>query len=186
MDPRLGDLLREVEMGAGHFAETPRVAREAGQFLNMLAKSARARNLLEIGTQAGYATLWLAEAAAATGGRVTSIEGDVWQAENAKHVLERSPHAERIQFFHGELTDIAAMLEGPFDFVLLDVDPAAVMPTFRLIIEQVSSGALICCNKAIAHAAALVEYLSYVHERPGLQSVLVPIGEGIELTYRVP
>lgn len=186
MDPRLGDLLREVETASGQFTDTPRLAREMGAFLNILAKALRAGNVLEVGTQGGYTTLWLAEAVAATDGRVTSIEGDVWLAENVKKVLLRSPHVERIHFLHGELGDILPMLEGPFDFVILDVEPPQALHYFRILFEQLNSGAVICCNKAIAHAAALVDYLTYVHERPGLLSVLVPIGEGIELTYKVP
>ncbi len=186
MDPRLGDLLRDVERTAGPRTEAPRVAREAGQFLNILIKVTHAGNLLEVGTRDGYATLWLAEAAAATGGRITSVEGDVWQAEMAKKVLMRSPHAERIDFRHGELADILPLLEGPFDFVLMDVDASQALRYFHILFEQIASGGVICCNKAIAHATHLVDYLSYVHERPGLQSVLVPVGEGVELTYKVP
>ncbi len=186
MDPRLGDLLREVEMVAGKAKEPPRVAREAGQFLNVLAKLTRATRLLEVGTHDGYLTLWLAEAAAAADGRVTTLEGDVWQAEVAKKVLGRSPHTERIELRHGELTDLVPLLEGPFDFVLLDVNAAQALHHFRTLFESVTSGGVICCNNAIAHATALVDYLAYVHERPGLQSVLVPVGEGIEVTYKVP
>jgi caffeoyl-CoA O-methyltransferase len=186
MDPRLGDLLREVESMSGQVHETPRIAREAGQFLNILAKVTRAVNLLEVGTHDAYVTLWLAEAAACTGGQLTTVEGDVWQAEVAKKVIMRSPHADRIEFRHGELIDILPMLEGPYDFILLDVEAPQALHYFRILFEQVSSSGVICCNKAIAHAAGLVDYLSYVHERPGLQSVLVPVGEGVELTYKVP
>lgn len=186
MDPRLGDLLREVEGATGQRRGAPRVAREAGQFFNLLVKVTHAANLLEVGAHDGYATLWLAEAAVATGGRVTAVEGDVWQAEIARQVLTRSPHAERIDFRHGELADILPLLEGPFDFVLLDIDAPQALRYFHVLFEQITTGGVICCNNAITHAARLVDYLAYVHERPGLQSVLVPVGEGVELTYKVP
>ena len=45
-----------------------------GEFLELMVKATRARRILEIGTSNGYSTIWLAKAARATGGRVTTLE----------------------------------------------------------------------------------------------------------------
>src|SRR5262245_16292952 len=50
------------------------VGPETGRLLNILVKSFRAPNILELGTSFGYSGIWLAEAARATGGRVTTHE----------------------------------------------------------------------------------------------------------------
>ena len=65
MDPRLTELLRDIEGASQKHGGIPLIEREAGQFLNLLVKSSHAMNVLEVGTGDGYATLWLAEAAAA-------------------------------------------------------------------------------------------------------------------------
>ncbi len=186
MDVQLADLLREIEDSSRANGGTPRAAREAGQFLNILAKALRAQRLLEVGTGDGYATLWLAEAAAATGGIVTTIEHDVWQLKLARKAFSRSPYGDRISLMQGDAQELLAVLEGPFDFVLLDADKSQALHFFRLVFEQIASGGIICCDKAISRAPALAQYIGYMHERPGLESILVPIGEGIEVTYRVP
>ena len=186
MDMQLAELIREVEYTAEQHGGVPRLEREAGQFLNLLAKATRATGMLEVGTGDGYATLWLVDAAAATGGLVTTVERDVWQLANAKKLFERSPHADRIHVVQGAPEEVLPVLEGPFDFVVLDAEPEEALHYFHILIEKISSGALICCEKAISKSAALAPYLTYVHERPGLESMLVPIGEGIEITYKAP
>ena len=186
MEPQLAELFRIIEDDSRHQGGIPRVAREAGQFLSLLVKISRATNILEVGSNDGYTTLWLAEAAAATEGKVTTIEDNVWQVALAKKNFLRSPHADRITLMQGDAVELLAVLEGPFDFVVLNADKAQTLHYFHILAEQLASGAVICCGKAISQATVLTPYLSYVHERPGLESLLVPIGEGIEVTYKVP
>ncbi len=131
MDVQLADLLREIEDSSSHNGGTPRTAREAGQFLNLMVKATRAQRLLEVGTADGYATLWLAEAVAATGGLVTTIEHDVWQIEVARKAFSRSPFADRITLMQGDALELLAVVEGPFDFVLArcrSIASAALFP----------------------------------------------------------
>ena len=186
MDPQLAELLREVEDASLQRGGTPRLAREAGQFLNLLVKSTRAVNILVVGMQDGYMLLWLAEAAAAMNGVITGIEDNVWQYDAAVSVLERSPHRERLHLQQGEFAELLPVLEGPYHFVLLDTDKDQTLYYFHMLFEQICTNALICCNHAMSNAASLTNYLSYVHDRPGLESILVPIGEGVEMTYKTP
>ena len=186
MDMQLAELIREVEEAAQQHGGAARLEREAGQFLNLLAKSARTTGILEVGTGSGYATLWLADAAVATGGQVVTVEHDVWRLANAKKLFERSPHADRIQVVQGAPEEVLPVLEGPFDFVVLDEEPEEALHYFHILIEKIRSGGLVCCKKAISKSAALASYLTYMHERPGLESMLVPIGDGIEVTYKTP
>lgn len=186
MDRQLAELIREVEDAAQQHGVATRLEREAGQFLNLLAKSARATGILEVGTGSGYTTLWLADAAAATGGQVVTVERDVWRLANARKLFERSPHADRIQAMQGAAEEVLPVLEGLFDFVVLDAEPEEALHYFHILIEKIRSGGLVCCMKAISRSAALAPYLTYMHERPGLESILVPIGDGIEVTYKAP
>src|ERR1700741_1379500 len=45
-----------------------------GQLVNLLATEAKARTILEVGSSYGYSTVWLADAARTTGGKVISLE----------------------------------------------------------------------------------------------------------------
>ena len=186
MDPQLTDLLREMESATQQHGGTPRIAREAGLFLNLLVKATCATRLLLVGAANGYTALWLAEAACATGGTLLAIERDVWKVELLKKLFARSPHRNCIDLLLGDALELLPVAEGPFDFVLLNGEKTQTLHYFHILAEKLKSGALICCAKAMSNAGALTEYLTYVHERPGLESVLVPIGEGIEMTYKSP
>ena len=50
------------------------ITRDTGEFLAVLVRATAARRVLEIGTSNGYSTLWLADAARAIGGSVTTVE----------------------------------------------------------------------------------------------------------------
>lgn len=182
---QFAELLRDVEDRVRANGGIPTNAREAGEFLNVLAKVAGARTILEVGVGDGYTTLWLAEAASNNNGNLISVEGDVWRLEMVRETLMRSPHAGCIRLIQGEPEDILPVLEGPFDFVLLDGDQTQALRNFHMVFDRISSGSIICCGNAIAHATVLAEYLTYVHDSPGLESVLVPIGDGIEITYKL-
>jgi predicted O-methyltransferase YrrM len=186
MDIQLAALFREVELISQRLGGVPRIEREAGQFLNLMIKLAGSNSILEVGTHDGYTTLWLAEAAALTGGAVTTIERDVWQLANAKKLFTRSPQQSRINILQGDPVEILAVLEGPFDFIVFNANPEHALHYFHILAEQIQSGGIIACMNAIRNASALSAYLTYVHERPGLESLLVPVGEGIELTYKTP
>ena len=60
---------------------------DTGQVLNILIKSAKARSILEVGTSYGYSTLWLADAARHTDGRVVSLELADYKAQHAREAL---------------------------------------------------------------------------------------------------
>jgi hypothetical protein len=74
----LSELERFGEANDNATAERPRrmliITRDTGEFLSVLVQATSARRVLEIGTSNGYSTLWLASAAGATGGAVTTVE----------------------------------------------------------------------------------------------------------------
>src|SRR5262245_14835897 len=65
------------------------VGPETGRLLNILVKSLRAPKILELGTSFGYSGIWLAEAARATGGRVTTFELASHKSAHAREMAEK-------------------------------------------------------------------------------------------------
>jgi predicted O-methyltransferase YrrM len=66
------------------------ITRDTGEFLSVLVRATLARRVLEIGTSNGYSTLWLAEAAKAIGGTVTTVEFSGYKAGLAAANFSRS------------------------------------------------------------------------------------------------
>src|SRR6185437_9009788 len=98
-----------------------RVGPETGRLLNILIKGARAQRILEIGTSYGYSTVWLAEAARATGGRVMTLDLAQYKQDYARERLARAGLAGEVEWHTGDALELLRKLPGPFDFVLLDL-----------------------------------------------------------------
>ena len=50
------------------------ITRDTGRLLWIMVQAARATRILEVGTSNAFSTIWLADAARLTGGRVTTLE----------------------------------------------------------------------------------------------------------------
>ena len=156
-----------------------------GQLINLLAKEAKAQTILEVGSSYGYSTVWLAEAAQATRGKVISLEIHEEKQEHARVSIEKAGLGGSVDFRLGDARDSIAGLTASIDFVLLDLWKDLYVPCFDLFYPKLRPGALIVADNMIfpessrEHAEA---YRKHVRTRSGMQSVLLPVGSGIELS----
>lgn len=127
MDSLVQDGATAAALTANAAAELPAidVSPPQGKFLYLLAKSARARRVLEIGTLGGYSTIWLARAVGAKG-QVITFEYQPKHAEVARRNLDRAGVGERVEIRVGAALDnlpgLAAEHPEPFDLVFIDAD----------------------------------------------------------------
>ena len=164
------------------------VGRATGSLMNLLIKEAGARRILEVGSSYGYSTTWLAEAARGVDGRVISLELRAAKTEYARGQLARAGLEGRVEFRVGDALASLAQLPGPFDFVLIDLWKDLYVPVFERLYPKLAPGALIVADNMLepesarAHARA---YRERVHATPEMSSVLLTVGNGIELSrYR--
>lgn len=99
------------------------VAPVNGKLLHLLARIARARRVLEIGTLGAYSTIWMARGIPADG-RIVTIEAQPRIAEVARANLDRAGVGEKVEIRVGRGADVLPTLEGgaPFDLVFVDAD----------------------------------------------------------------
>ncbi|KRE81752.1 O-methyltransferase [Arthrobacter sp. Soil763] len=101
------------------------VAPNAGKLLKLLVQLSGARRVLEIGTLAGFSTLWMAQGLP-DGGRITTCEYVPRHAEVARSNLDRAGLGHLVEIRVGPALDTLPALEGedggPFDFVFIDAD----------------------------------------------------------------
>ena len=156
-----------------------------GLFMNLLIKETKPRTILEIGTSYGYSTLWLAEAARATGGQVITLELQASKQQYAREQLTKAGLEKFVDFRLGDAKESLAKLDGPVDFVLLDLWKDLYVPCFDLFYPRLSPGALVVADNmtypesAQAHAAV---YRKHVRSTPHIQSMLLPVGQGLEVS----
>ena len=128
------------------------VSANQGKFLHVLALLSRAKNILEIGTLAGYSTIWMARALP-PGGRLITIEFDPKHAGVAKKNITRAGLASRVDIRIGKALDILPQLEtekaGPFDMVFIDADKPPYAEYFQWAIKLAHPGTLIVADNVI-------------------------------------
>jgi predicted O-methyltransferase YrrM len=92
-----------------------------GRLLELLARLAGARSILELGTLGGYSTIWLARGLA-DGGRLVTLEADPEYARVARANLERAGLADIVDLRVGPALEALPQLDGPFDLIFIDAD----------------------------------------------------------------
>ncbi|HEU4698925.1 MAG TPA: class I SAM-dependent methyltransferase [Gemmatimonadales bacterium] len=195
MNELLTTILAELEaFGRAHDARTAAPAErylnltpEAGALLALLVRATRARRVLEIGTSNGYSTLWLADAVAETGGRVTTIERLAAKRDAAVGNLTRAGLASRVTFLLGEA---AALLrdepDATYDFIFLDAERRAYPGWWPDLARVWAPGGVLVVDNALSHAEEVAPFAELLQTTPGVSTVLVPIGRGELLAYNGP
>jgi predicted O-methyltransferase YrrM len=97
---------------------------ETAELLGVLIRATGARRILELGGSNGYSTIWLADAAEATGGSVTSVEIDAERTALARANLARATVAADLRT-QDAAHALADSPDGWWDFVFLDAERPA-------------------------------------------------------------
>lgn len=162
------------------------VGPDTGQLINILARSLEAPNILELGTSFGYSGIWLAEAARASGGHVTTMEIQRDKSDYARAMAIEAGVAGHIDFKTGDAVEMIAQLPFRLDFVLLDLWKDLYVPCLEAFYPKLNHGAIIVADNMLRPASDLVkQYSAAIRAKPGITSVLLPVGSGIEVSrYR--
>ena len=191
-DRRAADEMRLMQSDMAEFERRVdemliHVGPETGRLLHLLATGARARTILELGTSYGYSTIWLADAARATGGRVHTVELSARKVEYAEGQLERAGLADVVLCHIGSALDAIPRLDGPFDLVLIDLWKDLYAPCFELVYPKLAPGGLVVADNMLFPPSARADAAAYqalVRTKPDMDSLLVTIGSGVELSRK--
>ncbi len=136
--------------------------------------------MVEIGGSSGISTIALAAAARETSGRLLSLEIEPLRQAEARGTLARLGLGSFVDFV---LADAAEVLPGqsPFDLALIDCEKDDYIRFFDML--PMRPGGVIVADNVISHS--LGGYVAHVRGRPGVESITLAIGKGLEVT-RVP
>jgi predicted O-methyltransferase YrrM len=195
MDVELEDFLSRLHgSGRDHdAAEDDRLRRlrnlepQTARLLAVLVRALRAERLLELGSSNGYSTIWLADAARACGGTLTSIEIEPERVAEAGENLTR---AGLEAFAQLHLEDARACLaksdDASWDFIFLDAERADYVGYWPDLVRTMAGGAMLIVDNVISHEHELVEFRELVEGDAQVMDALVPIGAGALLVVKQP
>ena len=170
------------------------IAPEQGSFMQILLRSARAKEVVEVGTLSGYSAIWMARALPprSMGGRVRTIEFAAKHAAFAREWIANSDVADRIEVLAGKGADVLATFEADSaDAAFLDADKGSYPIYLEESLRIVRKGGLILVDNAFAFGQLLdprptdreVEAVRAFNDRMAketrVQGVIVPIGDGL-------
>jgi predicted O-methyltransferase YrrM len=161
------------------------ITRDTGRLLWILVRAMGAARILEVGTSNAFSTIWLADAARAGGGRVTTLENDAGKIALARANLAQAHVADVVDIVEGEAERTLATLPGLSDVVFLDADRASYLTYLELVVPKLRPGGLLIADNATSHAHELHDYLERVKSHPQLFAVTVPIGNGEEIAVKL-
>jgi caffeoyl-CoA O-methyltransferase len=165
------------------------ITADTGIFFSVLLKAIKARRILEVGTSAGFSTLWFADAMGKDHStRVITIEMNPQKVERALKNFKEAGVDKIIEIKQGIALDLLRKLKGKFDFVFLDADKENIIRYFDIVLPMVRIGGIIAADNMLYPGhfrPAMRKYARHVHTKPNIQSVTVPIGMGEEITIKL-
>jgi predicted O-methyltransferase YrrM len=170
---------------ADRLARWRNVEPETAEMLAVLVRATRARRILEIGTSNGYSTIWLADAAQATGASLTSLDTEPSRSALARENLARAGlgHVADLR-----TEDAAAALraapDGAFDLVFLDAERDAYVAYWPDLVRVLAPAGLLAVDNVVSHADQVRDFRALVDADDRVDQALVPIGAGVLLVVR--
>jgi predicted O-methyltransferase YrrM len=158
---------------------------DTARLLALLIRALAPHRLLELGTSNGYSTIWLADAARAVGGTLTSVEIDPERAAQARQNLRRAGLEETVQL---RVEDAGAVLassaDGEWSFIFLDAERPAYAAYWPDLVRVLAPRGLLAVDNVISHAEEVAELRELVADDERVSDALVPTGAGALLVVR--
>lgn len=175
----------QPRMLSGHFQ---------GRVLSMLSKILNPEHILELGTYTGYATLCLAEGLK-NDGTIDTIDINE-ELEDIQHkYFSKSPFKDQIIQHIGNALDIVPTLNKKFDLVFIDADKENYINYWNLIVPMMNKGGIILSDNVLwsgkvleevqkndKSTPILLEYNKIVNEDSRVETVLLPIRDGLTVS----
>ena len=131
----------------------------------------------------------LADAVSQSGGRLITIEIADYKQEHARGLINEAGLSEFVEFRCGDAVEMINAEPGPFNFVLLDIWKSLYVPCLETFYPKLAAEGIIIADNIIEPESARDSARNYreaVKTYTDLQTTLIPIGSGIELSVRWP
>lgn len=175
----------QPRMLSGHFQ---------GRVLSMVSKLVNPQHILEIGTYTGYATLCLAEGLRA-GGTLDTMDNNEELYDFQRKYFDLSAWKDSIIQHLGNALDMIPSLNKKFDLVFIDADKENYINYYNMILPLMNKGGIILSDNVLwsgkvleplkandKSTQILVEYNKLLKEDPRVETVLLPIRDGLTVS----
>ncbi len=168
---------------------TPRMQRlrqippETGRFLALLAAAAPPGLIVEVGTSAGYSTLWLALAARESGRKVLTFELLPEKVALARETFRTAGVEDVVTLVEGDAVVNLKDLSG-IGLAFVDLEKELYLPVYEVLVPRLVPGGWLVADNLINHAKALGPFRERALADARADATIVPVGSGLLLARR--
>lgn len=180
--------------------DVPIIRKSMQGLLKFLLAYAKPTNILEVGTAIGFSALLMDEYSP-VGCHITTIEKYEKRIPIAKENFRKAHAEERITLLEGDATEILAKLDGPFDMIFMDAAKGQYINFLPEILRLLPEGGLLVSDNVLQDGdiiesrfavtrrnrtihARMREYLFALTHNEQLETVILPVGDGVTLSTR--
>lgn len=167
-----------------------------GRLLKMLVQMIRPKNILEVGTFAGYSAICMAEGLE-DGGKVYTFEINDEQEDFTRTWIESSDVADKIEFIIGDAIEEAPKLGITFDMAFIDGDKRTYVETYEMVLKILSHGGFMLVDNTLWDEHVIDEAYMKDHQTKGIlkfndfvakdsrvEKVILPLRDGLTLVRK--
>jgi predicted O-methyltransferase YrrM len=165
--------------------------RDKAEFCYQLCRANDARRVVEIGTSYGVSTLYLAAAvrdnvhAAGGKGMVVGTEYEPMKAHAAREHFTAAGLSSFVDLREGDLRETLKQIEGPVDFVLVDIWVTLARPALEMVAPRLRPGAIVVCDNTQRHRSEYADYFAFLADPANeFRTMTLPFDGGLELSVR--
>ena len=190
------EILKELTKETWQKVLNPRMLSGAfqGRVLSMISKIIQPKNILEVGTYTGYSALCFAEGLQHRG-KIFTIDKNEELETLQNKFFDKSGYRDQIIQFVGNALEIIPTIDETFDLVFIDADKVNYINYYHLIIDKMNPGGMILSDNVLwsgkvvekldrkdTDTKALLAYNKLINEDPRIETVLLPIRDGLTLS----
>jgi len=177
----------------------PIIEPEVGQLIKVLLKLHKPKEILEVGTAIGYSALLMAQNLEGDWS-ITTMERNPQMIEKARENFRKSGLEDRIRIIEGDARKTFPHLTKKYDFIFLDAAKGQYMEFLGYAKDLLKPGGLIVSDNVLYKGMVasddlvvrrkrtivnrLREFLEYINNMQGYISSVLPLGDGVALTYK--
>lgn len=177
----------------------PIIFPEVEQFIRVLLKISNAKNILEIGSAIGYSSLVMAESTPSNV-RITTIEKRKDMYKIAKENINQSKYKDKVKIIEGDARDVIPELADKYDFIFLDAAKGHYLEFFNdctkklndegiIVSDNVLYKGMIASDELVIRRKKTIvkrmrNYLEYISDLDGYITSVLPLGDGVSITYK--
>ncbi|MBQ2237970.1 MAG: O-methyltransferase [Lachnospiraceae bacterium] len=193
-------LLYEIEKEARK-QEVPIIRTEMKNLIKVLLQIKKPEKILEVGTAVGFSALFMSRYLE-PGAAITTIERYEPRIEKAKENFKKADEKQCITLLEGDAMEILKNLEETYDFIFMDAAKGQYIHFLPDILRLLKKGGLLVSDNALQEGelvksryavtrrnrtihSRMREYLYTITHMEELSTVILPLGDGVTVSYRL-